>query len=59
MKVVIRLDMTDDRMRAFKDQLGIKPTRKAVVAEINKMLDRSLFPDGPPKTKKKKFTLRG
>lgn len=59
MIVNVRLDMTDDRMKAFKEIFGMRPQRRVIVAEVTKMLDRALFPDGPPKKKKKqKFTLR-
>jgi hypothetical protein len=55
MTVVIRLVMTDEMMAAFKEHMGVKPTRKAVVIHVNKLVESSLFPDGPPK--KKKFKL--
>jgi hypothetical protein len=58
MIVHIRLDMTDAKMKAFENVFGVRPRRKAIVAEVVKMLDHALFPDGEPKKKKQKFTLR-
>ena len=59
MVVHIRIEMTEEMMQAFKEQMGVNPTRKAVVATATKLLTHAIYPDGPPKKKKQKFTLRG
>lgn len=59
MVVLIRVEMSDEEMRVFKERIGTKATRKAVSAEVLSGFKRTLYPDGVPQKKKSKFKLRG
>ena len=56
MVVLVRFVLDDDMMRAFKNRIGTKPTRKAVKAEAERLMRGALYPDGAPK-KKQRFKL--
>lgn len=57
MVVLVRFVLDDGMMRAFKERIGTKATRKAVKAEAERLMRNALYPDGAPKPKKQKFKL--
>lgn len=54
----VRLEVSDEMRRKFKEMFGVHATRKAIKEHVTKTFTRELYPDGAPKEKKKKFTLK-
>lgn len=53
----VRLDISDEMRRKFKETFGMHPTRRNIKAHVTKSFQRELYPDGAPKEKKKVFKL--
>lgn len=57
MVVIIRLELDEAMMQAFKEKMGSRPSRNNVKESVTKMFKRELFPDGAPEPKRLKFKL--